>query len=55
MPTNRPKKPMQRRGGKLTKVFTNPDLAKFKPRELIEELKARGYKGTLTYEQVITL
>lgn len=33
----------------------NPDLAKFKPRELIEELKARGYKGTLTYEQVITL
>jgi hypothetical protein len=42
-------------GGKLTKVFTNPDLAKFKPRELIEELKARGYKGTLTYEQVITL
>lgn len=42
-------------GGKLTKVFTNPDLAKFKPRELIEELKARGYKGTLTYEQVIIL
>lgn len=54
MPTNRPKKPMQM-GGKLTKAFTNPDLAKFKPRELIEELKARGYKGTLTYEQVITL
>ena len=42
-------------GGKLTKVFANPGLAKFKPRELIEELKARGYKGTLTYEQVITL
>lgn len=55
MPTNRPKKPMQMGGGKLTKVFTNPDLAKFKPRELIEELKARGYKGMLTYEQVITL
>lgn len=45
----------RRRGEGLTKVFTNPDLAKFKPRELIEELKARGYKGTLTYEQVITL
>ena len=45
----------RRRGGGLTKVFTNPDLAKFKPRDLIEELKARGYKGTLTYEQVITL
>lgn len=43
----------ERRGG-LTKVFTNPDLAKFKPRELIDELKARGYKGTLTYEQIIT-
>ena len=41
-------------GGGLARVFTNPDLAKFKPRELIEELKARGYKGTLTYEQVIT-
>lgn len=27
MPTNRPKKPMQMGGGKLTKVFTNPDLA----------------------------
>lgn len=56
MPTNRPKKNQCRwGGGKLTKVFANPGLAKFKPRELIEELKARGYKGTLTYEQVITL
>lgn len=54
MPTNRPKSQC-RWGGKLTKVFANPGLAKFKPRELIEELKARGYKGTLTYEQVITL
>jgi len=45
----------RRRGGGLTKALTNPDLAQFKPRELIEELKARGYKGTLTYEQVITL
>lgn len=43
------------RGGVSTKVYANPDLAKFKPRELIEELRARGYKGTLTYEQVITL
>lgn len=41
-------------GGKYTKVYTNPELAKFKPRELIDELKARGYKGTLTYEQIIT-
>ena len=42
-------------GGKLTKVFTNPDLAKCKPTQLIEKIKSRGYKGTLTYEQVITL
>lgn len=30
-------------------------LAKFTPRELIEELKARGYKGKLTYTVVKTL
>ncbi len=30
-------------------------LAKFTPRELIEELKARGYKGKLTYTTVKTL
>ena len=24
-------------------VFTNPELAKFQPRELLAELKARGY------------
>lgn len=24
-------------------VFTNPELAKFQPRELLVELKARGY------------
>ena len=38
-----------------TKTHTNPELAKFKPRELIEELAARGYKGTLTYTYQITL
>lgn len=30
----------------------NPELAKFTPRQLIEELKARGYRGRLTYTQV---
>lgn len=30
-------------------------LAQFTPRELIEELKARGYKGKLTYTIVKTL
>lgn len=29
---------------KLLKVFTNPELAKFSPRDLMTELKARGFK-----------
>lgn len=33
----------------------NPELAKFKPRELIEELRARGYTGTLTYTFKVTV
>ena len=30
-------------------------LAKFTPRELIDEIKGRGYKGKLTYTVVKTL
>ena len=30
-------------------------LSAFKPRELIEELRRRGYKGELTYTHKITL
>lgn len=29
---------------KLSRVYTSPDLAKYQPRELLAELKARGYE-----------
>lgn len=38
---------------KKYKIYTNKELAKFTPREMILELKARGYAGTLLYEEVI--
>ena len=37
-------------GGKV-----NPELAAFTPRQLMEELKARGYTGELKYTQTIKL
>lgn len=37
----------------LDKVYTNPNLAVFTPRQLIDELKARGYTGELRFVQVI--
>ena len=40
---------------KLKKIYTNPDLAKFSPRQLIDELKARGYSGELKFTQTIKL
>lgn len=40
---------------KILRGGGNPLLAQFKPRELIEELRYRGYKGTLEYTHKITL
>lgn len=34
---------------------SNTELGKYTPRELIEELKARGYKGHLEYTKTIIL
>ena len=38
---------------KAYKLYTNPKLAEFHPRELIAELKARGYTGELHFTQKI--
>ena len=33
-----------------TKVYSNPELARFTPRQLMEELKARGFRGEYMLE-----
>ena len=38
---------------KLNKIYFSEKLAGFTPRELIAELRSRGYKGELTYVQKI--
>lgn len=37
---------------KKYKIYTNRELAKFTPGELMLELKARGYTGDLLYQEV---
>ena len=40
---------------KIHPVYSNPELAKFTPRQLMDELKARGYSGELHITQKIKL
>ena len=55
---NREKKKLQAKEneriefGKKYKIYTNRELAKFTPRELMLELKARGYEGELLFREV---
>lgn len=37
------------------KVYFNPELAKFQPKDLIAELRARGYSGELSIRQTIVV
>lgn len=36
----------------MHKVYTNPVLAPISPRELMLELKARGYEGELVFKEI---
>jgi hypothetical protein len=36
----------------MHKVYTNPVLAPISPRELMMELKARGYEGELVFKEI---
>ena len=38
-----------KKNSKLLPVFTNPELSRFHPRELLAELKARGYEWEKMY------
>ena len=41
--------------GAAYKVYAHPELARFTPRQLIEELRERGYRGKLTYTMEVVL
>lgn len=48
-------KKCQKERGRTTNNHCNPDLAQFTPRQLIEELRHRGYTGEIQYVQKIKL
>jgi hypothetical protein len=37
----------------IHKIYYHKDLAKFQPRDLMLELKARGYEGELVHKEII--
>lgn len=39
----------------MKKVYSNIDLAKFTPKQLMDELRSRGYSGELKYTQTIKI
>ena len=45
----------EKKSNEVVKGGGNPALTAFTPRELIEELRFRGYKGKLEYTKTITL
>lgn len=49
----REKKANRQLGG--VNADSNPDLAIFTTKALLDEIKARGYRGTLEYRKTITL
>ena len=55
VPTSRNTPRKKQGGGGTNRDFSNPDLARFTPRQLMEELRARGYTGELKYVQVIKI
>lgn len=46
---------LKKGSSRMLKVYLNPELARFTPKDLISELRARGYKGELSYTQKITV
>ena len=42
-------------GNHLHKVYFNPELARFQPKDLIAELRDRGYSGELSIKQTIVV